>query len=381
MGRLVRPRFTSMEGAASSQVPPPVANWVETGDCFGLWPRNDLIDRVADVKGDPLDAPATMERLYALADAGLLTPGALARGLAFASGSPEPKRWQQFLSRVLLLLGAALVLAGIVYFFAFNWAKLGKFAKFGLIELGIVGSGVAAWKLGVSRMSGQVALAFAAILVGPLLAVYGQTYQTGADPYELFLAWALIVTPIVAISRFPALWMVLVVLFDTTLILWWEQVVDPRKEELAIGLITALLNGAAWLAWEFFHRRDVAWLTGRWMPRCLATLALAGLLIPSVSLVVDTRHAGVAETIALPVLLGALGLVGWYYLTRGHDLFMLAAGVGSAMVVLSTGIGRALFEDSHGDAGPFFFMGFVVIAEVAAAAWWLRQVGRDWGDT
>ncbi len=39
-----------------------------------------------------------------------------------------------------------------------------------------------------------------------LLAVYGQTYQTGADPYELFFGWAILIIGWVAISRFAPLW-------------------------------------------------------------------------------------------------------------------------------------------------------------------------------
>ena len=48
----------------------------------------------------------------------------------------------------------------------------------------------------------------AMILVGGLMALFGQTYQTGADPWQLFFNWALLVFPWVLISRFHVMWLV-----------------------------------------------------------------------------------------------------------------------------------------------------------------------------
>ena len=106
---------------------------------------------------------------------------------------------------MLLLFGSALVLAGIIFFFAYNWAAMGKFLKFGLIEAGIIVCIVASHLRGRTDLSGKVLLLSGAVLVGVLLAVYGQIYQTGADAYGLFICWAVLIFGWVIISEFAAL--------------------------------------------------------------------------------------------------------------------------------------------------------------------------------
>lgn len=141
-----------------------------------------------------LDLPATPERLRALAEAGVLPDDTHDLALVISLESPSLQAWRRFLSVGLLALGSLLVLAGIIYFFAFNWQRLHRFEKLGLIAAAITASAVAAWRLG-EGIVGQFALLFAAVLVGPLLAVYGQAYQTGADPHELFLGWSALIPP------------------------------------------------------------------------------------------------------------------------------------------------------------------------------------------
>ncbi|HEX8537209.1 MAG TPA: DUF2157 domain-containing protein, partial [Cystobacter sp.] len=174
---------------------------------------------------DPLDLAATPERLHALARAGVLSPAALEQASRLAVATPGPAAWRRFLSTVLLGFGSLLVLSGVIYFFAYNWAALHRFGKMGLLLAAILASCAAAWRLG-ETLAGQFALLFAAVLVGPLLAVYGQAYQTGADPYELFLGWGLLILPWVALARFAPLWLLQLLLVNTGLCLFWFQVAD-----------------------------------------------------------------------------------------------------------------------------------------------------------
>src|SRR5690606_36814985 len=46
--------------------------------------------------------------------------------------------WQQFIKLFLLSLGVCFTTAGIVFFFAYNWADIHKFVKLGIIEAGII---------------------------------------------------------------------------------------------------------------------------------------------------------------------------------------------------------------------------------------------------
>src|SRR5690349_22347881 len=139
------------------------------------------------------------------------------RAMAAAGVTPGPRDWRDFLDRLLLWTGAAALAAGVVFFIAYNWDALGKFARFGALQVLIVAAVLAYWKLGIDRAAGKAALLVACILVGALLALFGQTYQTGADTWELFAAWAALIAPWVLIGRFAALWIVWLVIANIAL--------------------------------------------------------------------------------------------------------------------------------------------------------------------
>ena len=94
--------------------------------------------------------------------------------------------WRLWLDRGLLVLGVALIVAGIGYFFAHNWQHLTDDDKLGSAP-------GRSWRrlpvrsgLGRDRFIGKLLLLAASLLVGVFLAVFGQVYQTGADTYSLF---------------------------------------------------------------------------------------------------------------------------------------------------------------------------------------------------
>jgi hypothetical protein len=90
------------------------------------------------MRTDPLELPATPARLRRLAHDGHLSANALDRALALAGYTPTLPDWRHFVDILLLLLGAALSLSGVFFFFAYNWADMPRLAKFGLIEGAIV---------------------------------------------------------------------------------------------------------------------------------------------------------------------------------------------------------------------------------------------------
>ena len=81
--------------------------------------------------------------------------------------------------------------------------------------------GLAYWRLGPERATGKAALLVAAILLGVLLALFGQTYQTGADTWELFATWAALITPWVIVGRFAGLWMLWLALLNVAIVLYF----------------------------------------------------------------------------------------------------------------------------------------------------------------
>lgn len=325
------------------------------------------------VTSDPLDLAATPERLQALAEAGLLKPPDLERALHLAVATPDQATWRRFLSTVLLSTGSLLVLSGVIFFFAYNWAALHRFGKLGLLLVALTAACVAARRLG-EGLAGQFALLFAAVLVGPLLAVYGQAYQTGADAYELFIGWSLLVLPWVVLARFSPLWLLLLLLVNTGLSLFWEQVVDGPDDTLP--LVLALVNAGAWAVHELFAARGVVWLRGRWLPRVLAMMTVAPLLALSEELVLD-KGANPGYVLALGLLLGVMGATYFFHRRVRSELFFLTLDALSAMTLVTSAVGRFLFETLRSDdLIAFFLMALFIIGEVGLAVWWLRIENR-----
>ncbi len=326
---------------------------------------------------DLLDLDATPERLQALAAAGVLPPQALEHALALAVASPPRPLWRRFLSTALLGLGTLLVLSGVIYFFAFNWAALHRYGKFGLLMAAIAAAALTAWRLG-ERPAGQFALLFAAVLVGPLLAVYGQAYQTGADPYELFFGWGVLIVPWVVLARFGPLWLFELVLANTAVMLFWGQVLD-EPSPASLELTLAVLNGAAWSANELLAHRQVPWLQGRWMPRVLAVMTLLPLMCAAEPMALDLRvRHGLLQGLCVVLLAGALvGIYVFHRRIRG-ELFLLTLGAVCVLTLVTTVVGHGVF-DVLPDVLAFLIMPLVLIGELALVVWWLRNEARTRG--
>ena len=322
----------------------------------------------------PLDRPADGRAIQSLYAAGLLS--AEARNAAIGMLRP-PLAWWRWVSRMSLFLGAAFVLAGIVFFFAYNWAKMGAMLKFGLIEFLLIASVLGVWYLGVERILGKVVLMGAGVLVGALLAVYGQTYQTGADAFELFAAWSVLILGWVIVSRFAAMWLMWLILVNVSVILYWEQVLIPNgtatfaSKCVSLGLI----NSAALAAREFAVRRGLRWLAGKWFGWVILGAGLTYFSIPTVALIVDEHHRRFACALAAFLLAGGLGTAYWFYRYRSADLFALTLCALSVCVVVLTLIGRVLFEIVP-ETPAFLLFALVVLGVVSAAAFWLRRVGQ-----
>jgi uncharacterized membrane protein len=123
--------------------------------------------------------------------------------------------WQQFLKLLFISLGIGFTTAGIVFFFAYNWDNLHKFVKIGLIEGLVVAIMLIIVFSRLSTLVKNILLTGASVLIGVLMAVFGQVYQTGANAYDLFLSWTLAISIWVVIVNFPPLPLVYVLLIWT----------------------------------------------------------------------------------------------------------------------------------------------------------------------
>ena len=307
---------------------------------------------------------------------GHLTTDALPRALRIAGTLPGPAEWRRFLDGLALWMGAVFLAAAVIFFFAYNWKELGHFTRFGIVELLLAVAVLTSWRLGLERMSGKAALLLATLLAGALLALVGQTYQTGADPWELFATWALFVLPWVAVSRFPPLWLLWLTLVNLAVSLYYHAFAGLFG--ILFGTETlwwtlAGVNTAALAAWELAASRGVPWLAERWAARIVATAGAGYITLLAVWGIVEPGIAGIAEFIGYSAWLACAYSI---YHRRVRDLYVLALGVLSFVVVVAVFLGHTMLRGG-GDAGAFLFVGMAVLGLSAAGGWWLRKMARE----
>ncbi len=328
------------------------------------------------IKKNPLELPPTAVQLKQLAEKGVLKARALERGLKIINHTPDREKWERFLSVLLLLLGAGFTVSGIFFFFAFNWASMHHFFKLGLLEVTmLIAIGLTFWR-GLDKLSGKVALGASGLIVGALIAVFGQVYQTGADSYQLFLTWALLITGWVLISKYTPLWFLWVLLFNLGLTFYCVQIIGTIDGQLYLWLF--LLNGGAILAWEIVHARDVEWLKSRWPPRLLSLPAFVVLVAPTMTLIfssIRVRHDG-PWLYLMGVLFVVVSLLVLYmYSQKILDQFMLTICALSLIIVVNSWIvhvGETL------DELLLFLLSGLFIGQAALVVTWLRKVSKSW---
>ncbi len=323
----------------------------------------------------PLDQPVDEQTVRDLYAAGLISPAARDAGLASLRVDPH---WWRWANRSLLFVGAALVLAGIVFFFAYNWARMPAVAKFCLIETGLWICAFGAWRRGLEATSGKVLLLSASMLVGVLLAVYGQVYQTGADAFEIYVLWAGLIFLWVLIARFAALWILWLVVTNVAAILCWIQVDAPQDFDFYFGIfsILAVWNGLALAAREYGAARGLAWLAGSWTRHVIWFSVVAYLTVPAIAFAVgEMGHGELVGAIGLALTLAG-GYV--YFRHRAPDTAALGFGILSLAIVVLAFIGKWLFELTDG-AIAFLVFGLIVLVISSAAAFYLRRVASILG--
>lgn len=195
----------------------------------------------------------------------------------------DKKQWHQFLSTFLLTLGITFTVAGITFFFAYNWEELPKFAKMGMVELLLITTVSLVIFTTWSKLVKQIILTGATFLIGTLFAVYGQIYQTGADAYDLFLGWTLFTLLWAIAIRFAPLWLTFIGLLCTTVWLYAIQIVPDNEWQVAIlsNLVTWLCAIATFIA-ERMHLKNQLSKSNHWF---ISTMGIVTLLQTSILLI------------------------------------------------------------------------------------------------
>lgn len=133
----------------------------------------------------------------------------------------------------------------LIFFVAANWQAMGQYAKFAVVQSPFILSVIAylVFERGVIK---QAALILAFFSIGGAFALFGQTYQTGADPWQLFFNWALLGMPLVFISRTQGLFALWAIVANAALTAYGD--IWLSFDQLLLGLIA--LNVVFLISWQ-----------------------------------------------------------------------------------------------------------------------------------
>ena len=317
---------------------------------------------------------------------------------------PSKRTWLDFFDKALLIIGAVALVLSLVFFIAYNWQNMGKTGKFALVEGALVITIALYVALSFRRqfqLIRQLLLLIASIITGSLLALFGQVYQTGADTWQLFFGWAILITPWVMIARFPALWLLWLGLVNACLALYLDvanlQFINYSLQNVSQVAILALFNFIAFYSWlisfdnktpfstpHLFHRiipkKPTAQINSsqtksslHWSTYIVGLLPTFFMTYLAIVTVFDSGNIW-KTLIAILVWLGWCGFMFRQFRQRRIDLLMLTYLSFSMIIVVMCWVGKWLLDDF--DAAGFLVLALLLIGMSSAAVMWLRKVGR-----
>lgn len=315
------------------------------------------------------------QQLVELIEQGAVAAEHTGPALSASRVAPTAQDWQRFIAHCLLWIGAAAVALSVIFFIAYNWSGMGRLFKIGLVEALLIAAVAGYCFCPRHQLPGQFCLLMATLLLGALLALFGQTYQTGADPWQLFFNWALLMLPWALLSRFAVLWLLWLALLNLSLILYYQTFGGVFGllfiSQAPLLWLAFAFNTLALFVWEFLSGR-YAWLAARWCVRLIAVASGTALTLLCLHAIFDASPNAM-PAIAWLVWSGAL-----YYLYRTvwPDLFILAGLCLTGIVIITSFVANYLLDDLA--AAGFLLLAILVIGLGTGAALWLKQLNEEW---
>lgn len=320
-----------------------------------------------------------------------LAAPAVRDALQRAGGQPDATAWRHFAARLLNGAGLGALGAGVLHFVAANWQDYGVLGRFVLLQAGLLASvGVALWRP-PPRPLGQAALLLATLLTGGLLALFGQSYQTGADVHELFFVWALLALPFALAGSSGALWALWFCVLNVALALlcgWvgtehvvWRVLDGRATGQPTLLMLPCLINLAAAALFAALGQTRFASAAPHWLVRLLTSFGFAYGTGACIGAVVGEglwrgQAAASGQSAAVLAVFIVLSVVSALItLRRRSDVFNMALLAASWIVISTTALGRSL---RFNGLGSFFLIAFWLIATSTAAGQLLMHWVRTW---
>ena len=276
---------------------------------------------------------------------------------------PEPNALPLWLPRGVAVLAATLGGLGVVMWIAANWASMGRVGHFALLQGLVLVMGLGA----ALKPAARAPLGLLALLgTGALLAYFGQTYQTGADPWQLFALWAVLVLPLCWGARSDVLWAPWAMVVVTAISLWTRTYSGHRWGVEADQLTVHLLAWSAGLVLVAVLSPLCARWTGAavWSFRTAVTLTVVAITLTALG---GLFHKPVQAQYGLGLLVFAASLA-LLNIRLMFDIFAISAVALGVNALLAGGVARWLF-DSGGDGdwvGKLMLMGLIAAGLLAS---------------
>jgi len=278
-----------------------------------------------------------------------------------------------------LRLGAAALAAGLLglgtmMWVAANWGELPRSTRFLLLQGLLAASLLGAWARPLWRGAGGL---LALLSLGGLLALFGQTYPSGADAWQLFALWAALALPLCWGARSELVWTPWVLVVVTGISLWththagrqWEATSAVLGVHACGVLAFALLGVGMALKPPTPGVQPWAWRAAV----LLGVVALSATALSSLF----ASHVQPQYTLGLLVLAGGLAAA-W----RWREVYALSALALALDTLLLCGLGRLLLKGQHGDPiGAMLMLGLVAAGLLTASVQLILRRVRPQGGT
>lgn len=274
-----------------------------------------------------------------------------------------------------VIAAAALIGFGLMLWVAAHWDDIDRVGRFGLVGGALAVAVLASFATPI-RVAG---LLMSFLAAGGFFALIGQTYQTGADVWQLFAVWALVGLPWVFAARHEVLWLVWSLVAVAALSLWVATHASAggwvTDVPVQLAAWTAMLGLAAMLSpWS----PTKAWTgNARWACRVVVLLTIAAVVIGGLGGLFERAGAGLMFVMALAVL---GGLAAALLALKPFDLMLVAFAALGIDVLLIAGLGKLIFQDARDPIFPMLVMGLGSAGIVAVTGKVLLSLARERAD-
>ncbi|ATO19811.1 hypothetical protein BS636_09170 [Acinetobacter sp. LoGeW2-3] len=259
--------------------------------------------------------------------------------------------------RYLKVLGLALIAVSFLYLIAANWWMLPKIIQLAIPMLILLCSTATSVYVGQQEWVRQSLDTVSGLMLGLSLAVIGQIYQTGADSYQLFLLWAVLLLPWLYRPNI-GIFTMLAVVSQLALYLYFKQSFWMVRAE---GLYLLGLNLLTAISFAFAMRYY----------SLLRFLLIAFMIVISISSMMQFTHHFQLIYLASSVVLPAGTAFYFYKKHQALETILLIAGLAAS---LSLWMFELVDDRLTNSAAGLFILAVLIFGWFAAISFALKKI-------